>query len=39
MFELLLAELTRAGIQFRRYLFEAIGGIVISTAVFYGLFP
>ena len=38
MFELLLAELTRAGIQFRRYLFEAIGGIVISTAVFYGLF-
>ncbi|MBW4694729.1 MAG: ABC transporter permease [Lyngbya sp. HA4199-MV5] len=38
MLELFFAELTRAGIQFRRYLFESIGGIVISTSVFYGLF-
>ena len=38
MVELFFAELTRAGIQFRRYLFESIGGIVISTSVFYGLF-
>ena len=38
MLELFFAELTRAGIQLRRYLFESIGGIVISTSVFYGLF-
>jgi ABC-2 type transport system permease protein len=36
--ELFGAELTRAGIQFRRYLAESIGGIVITTSVFYGLF-
>jgi ABC-2 type transport system permease protein len=38
LFELFGAELTRAGIQFRRYLAESIGGIVITTSVFYGLF-
>jgi ABC-2 type transport system permease protein len=36
--ELFGAELTRAGIQFRRYLAESVGGIVITTVVFYGLF-
>ncbi|XGV99483.1 MAG: ABC transporter permease [Leptolyngbya sp. BL-A-14] len=38
MLELFFAELTRASIQLKRYLFESIGGIVISTSVFYGLF-
>jgi ABC-2 type transport system permease protein len=36
--EQFLAELRRAWIQFRRYPGEAIGGIFIITAVFYGLF-
>ncbi len=36
--ELFLAELRRSWIQFRRYPAEAIGGIFIITAVFYGLF-
>ncbi|GET43300.1 ABC transporter permease [Microseira wollei] len=38
MFELFLAELRRAWIQFRRYPFESIGGIIITTTFFYGLF-
>lgn len=38
MFELFLAELKRSWIQFSRYSTEAIGGIIIITAVFYGLF-
>lgn len=38
MFELFLAELKRSWIQFTRYPTEAIGGVVIITAVFYGLF-
>lgn len=38
MFELFLAELKRSWIQFTRYSTEAIGGIIIITAVFYGLF-
>ena len=38
MFELFLAEFRRSWIQFRRYPVEAIGGIVITTSVFYGLF-
>ncbi len=38
MLELFLAELKRARIQFRRYLFESIGGIAIATFTFYGLF-
>lgn len=38
MIELFLAELRRSWIQFRRYPVEAIGGIVIITSVFYGLF-
>lgn len=38
MFELFLAELKRSWIQFTRYPTEAIGGIFITTAVFYGLF-
>lgn len=38
MFELFLAEFKRSWIQFTRYSTEAIGGIIIITAVFYGLF-
>lgn len=38
MFELFLAELKRSWIQFIRYSSEAIAGVVVTTAVFYGLF-
>lgn len=38
MFALFLAELKRTWIQFIRYKTEAIGGIVITTVIFYGLF-
>ena len=38
MLELFLAEFRRSWIQFRRYPVEAIGGIVITTSIFYGLF-
>ncbi len=38
MLELFMAELKRNWIQFVRYPVEAIGGIVIITSVFYGLF-
>jgi ABC-2 type transport system permease protein len=38
MFQLFLAELKRGWIQFIRYSAEAIGGVVITTAAFYGLF-
>lgn len=38
MLELFLAELRRSWIQFRRYPVEAIGGIIITTSIFYGLF-
>lgn len=38
MLELLLGELKRTWIQFIRYPAEVIGGIVIITSVFYGLF-
>ena len=38
MLDLFLAELKRTWIEFIRYPAEVIGGIVITTAVFYGLF-
>jgi ABC-2 type transport system permease protein len=38
MLELFLAELKRGWIQFIRYSFEAIAGVTITTAIFYGLF-
>lgn len=38
MIELFLAEFRRSWIQFIRYPAEAIGGIIITTSVFYGLF-
>ncbi|MDY6783620.1 MAG: ABC transporter permease [Cyanobacteriota bacterium] len=38
MLELFFAELRRSWIQFIRYPFEAIGGIFITTIIFYGLF-
>ena len=38
MGELMLAELKRAWIQYIRYPAEVLGGIVIITGVFYGLF-
>jgi ABC-2 type transport system permease protein len=38
MIELFLAELKRGWIQFIRYSAEAIGGVFITTAAFYGLF-
>ena len=38
MFELFLAEFRRSWIQFTRYSTEAIGGVLITTSVFYGLF-
>jgi ABC-2 type transport system permease protein len=36
--ELFFAELKRNWIEYRRYPFEAIGGIFITTTIFYGLF-
>ncbi|HEY9845973.1 MAG TPA: ABC transporter permease [Candidatus Caenarcaniphilales bacterium] len=38
MIELFFAEFKRSWIQLRRYAVEAIGGVVITTAIFYGLF-
>lgn len=38
MIELFLAELRRSWIQLIRYSTEAIGGIIITTSIFYGLF-
>lgn len=38
MLELFLAELRRSWIQFIRYPVEAMGGVLITTSVFYGLF-
>lgn len=38
MLELFLAEFRRSWIQFIRYPAEAIGGVVITTSIFYGLF-
>ncbi len=38
MLELFLAEFRRSWIQFIRYPAEAIGGIIITTIIFYGLF-
>ena len=38
MLELFLAEFRRAWIQFLRYPFESVGGIIITTTFFYGLF-
>jgi ABC-2 type transport system permease protein len=38
MLKLFLAEFKRSWIEFIRYPAEAIGGIVITTAAFYGLF-
>lgn len=38
MFELFLAELRRSWIQFTRYSTEAIAGVIVTTALFYGLF-
>lgn len=38
MIELFLAELKRSWIQLIRYSTEAIGGIIITTSIFYGLF-
>jgi ABC-2 type transport system permease protein len=38
MLELFFAEFRRSWIQFLRYPAEAIGGIVITTSIFYGLF-
>ncbi|MEL7507036.1 MAG: ABC transporter permease [Cyanobacteria bacterium J06633_23] len=38
MFNLLIGELKRTWIQFIRYPSEIIGGIIIITTVFYGLF-
>lgn len=38
MFNLFLAELRRTWIQFRRYPGEAIGGVIVITLLFYGLF-
>lgn len=38
MFELFLAELKRSWIQFTRYSTEAVSGVIVTTAVFYGLF-
>jgi ABC-2 type transport system permease protein len=38
MLELFLAEFRRSWIQFIRYPIEAIGGVIITTTVFYGLF-
>lgn len=38
MLELFLAEFRRSWIQFIRYPVEAIGGVIITTSIFYGLF-
>ncbi|MBE9177121.1 ABC transporter permease [Oculatella sp. LEGE 06141] len=38
MIELFLAELKRSWIEFLRYSFEAVVGILITSMVFYGLF-
>jgi ABC-2 type transport system permease protein len=38
LIELFLAELKRSWIQLIRYSTEAIGGIIITTSIFYGLF-
>ena len=38
MLELFFAEFRRSWIQFIRYPAEAIGGVVITTSIFYGLF-
>jgi ABC-2 type transport system permease protein len=38
LIELFLAELRRSWIQLIRYSTEAIGGIIITTSIFYGLF-
>jgi len=38
MLNLFLAELRRIWTQFRRYPGEAIGGIIVTTMLFYGLF-
>jgi ABC-2 type transport system permease protein len=38
MWELFLAELRRSWIIYRSYQFEALGGILICTILFYGLF-
>ena len=38
MLELFLAEFRRSWIQFIRYPAEAIGGVVITTSIFYGPF-
>lgn len=38
MLELFLAEFRRSWIQFIRYPVEAIGGVAITTSIFYGLF-
>ncbi len=38
MLELFLAEFRRSWIQFIRYPFEAIGVIIFTTTIFYGLF-
>ncbi|NJM88183.1 MAG: ABC transporter permease [Hydrococcus sp. RU_2_2] len=38
MFELFLGELRRSWIQFRRYPFDSLGLIIITTFIFFGLF-
>src|ERR687885_770005 len=38
MLELFLAEFRRSWIQFIRYPIEAIGGVIVTTTIFYGLF-
>jgi ABC-2 type transport system permease protein len=38
MLELFLAEFRRSWIQFIRYPFESVGGVIITTIFFYGLF-
>jgi ABC-2 type transport system permease protein len=38
MLELFFAEFRRSWIQFLRYPAEAVGGIVVTTSIFYGLF-
>nr|MCU0538209.1 hypothetical protein [Hydrococcus sp. Prado102] len=38
MFELFMAELQLSWIQFRRYPLEALSLIVVTTAIFFGLF-
>ncbi|MEC4982742.1 MAG: ABC transporter permease [Oscillatoria sp. PMC 1068.18] len=38
MLELFLAEIRRSWIEFIRYPMEAIGGVFVTTIIFYGLF-